>query len=285
MTRSADRKMIEEKNVPPRTLWTWQVLSSLILASSLAAAQTPADQKTSVPPPPTPPQPVQLELPSVDLKSLPRNLFQDQKTFWTTPFHMTTHEWQWTVPLAFVGAGLLASDTAIEKHVPTNPSTVSHAASASNAGLAAMAGIGGGMFLWGNLAHDDEKREAGFLSGEAGIDAFLDTEGFKSVFGRDRPLTGDGRGRFFQGGNSFPSQHAAISWAIASVIAHEYPGPMTQVLAYGFAGGISAARFAGQKHFASDVVVGSALGWYIGRQVFRSHSQYSDADIAKFGDR
>ena len=216
------------------------LLAAVISASVLTHAQTPVDKKVL---------PLQSEIQSLEplpesiaLKSLPRNLFQDQKYFWSTPFHMSLREWQWTVPLAFAGAGLLASDTAIEKHVPTNPSTVSHAASASNAGLAAMAGIGGGMFLWGNLAHDDEKREAGFLSGEAGIDAFLDTEGFKSVFGRDRPLTGDGRGRFFQGGNSFPSQHAAISWAIASVIAHEYPGPMTQVLAYGFAGGISAGR-------------------------------------------
>jgi len=29
--------------------------------------------------------------------------------------------------------------------------------------------------------------------------------------------------------------------------------------------------------------VGSALGWYTGRQVFRSHSHYSDAEIAKWG--
>ena len=31
------------------------------------------------------------------------------------------------------------------------------------------------------------------------------------------------------------------------------------------------------------MLVGSALGWYIGRQVFRSHSHYSDAEIAKWG--
>ena len=106
------------------------------------------------------------------------------------------------------------------------------------------------MFLWGHFTHNDQERETGLLSGEAGIDAFLDTEVFKYAFGRDRPFTGDGRGRFFQGGDSFPSQHAAISWAIASVIAHEYPGPLTQLLAYGAAGGISAARFVGQQHFA-----------------------------------
>ncbi|MFZ0418118.1 MAG: capsule assembly Wzi family protein [Candidatus Sulfotelmatobacter sp.] len=224
-----------------------------------------------------------MELPPVDLKSLPRNLFVDQKNFWSAPFHMSTADLQWAVPLAFAGAALVASDTAIEKHVPTDPSTVSHAVTASNAGLAAFAAVGGGMFVLGHFAHNDQERETGLLSGEAGIDAFLDTEVFKYAFGRDRPFTGNGRGQFFQGGDSFPSDHAAISWAIASVIAHEYPGPMTQLLAYGMAGGVSAARLVGQKHFASDVVVGSALGWYLGRQVFRSHSHYSDAEIAKWG--
>ncbi|HEY3618305.1 MAG TPA: capsule assembly Wzi family protein, partial [Candidatus Sulfotelmatobacter sp.] len=83
--------------------------------------------------------------------------------------------------------------------------------------------------------------------------------------------------------DSFPSAHATVSFAIASVIAHEYPGILTQVLAYGVAGGVGAARWAGQKHFVSDVVIGSALGWYLGRQVFNSHSHYSDAEIARYG--
>ena len=161
----------------------------------------------------------------------------------------------------------MASDTAIEKHVPTNPTTV-HAVTASNAGLGAMAGLGAGMFLWGHLTDNDQQRETGLLSGEAGIDALLDTEIFKYAFGRERPFTGSGKGHFFQGGTSLPSEHASISWAIASVIAHEYPGPLTQLLAYGGAGAVSAARFAGQKHFASDVVLGSALGWYLGSTGF-----------------
>jgi hypothetical protein len=67
------------------------------------------------------------------------------------------------------------------------------------------------------------------------------------------------------------------------VIAHEYPGFLTQFLAYGVAGGVTASRWAGQKHFASDVVIGSALGWYMGRQVFLSRSHYSNADVARYG--
>jgi membrane-associated phospholipid phosphatase len=263
---------------------SWLLLTVLSGCSLIAFAQTAAEQK---PIPAAPEKSVadasEFDLPPVDLKSLPRNLFLDQKNFWSTPFHMNSTEWQWTVPLAFAGAALVASDTAIEAHVTTNPTTVSHAVSASNAGLAAMAGAGAGMFLWGHLRNNDQMRETGLLSGEAGIDAFLDTEVFKYASGRERPFTGSGKGHFFQGGTSFPSEHASISWAIASVIAHEYPGPFTQLLAYGAAGGISAARVVGHQHFASEVVLGSALGWYLGRQVYRSHSHYSDADVATWG--
>jgi len=222
-------------------------------------------------------------LPPVRLESLPRNLFVDQKNLVTAPFRMTYSQWQWTVPIGFATAVFLASDTAIEGHVPTNPATVSRATTASNAGLAAFAGVGAGMYLWGYATNRDQPRETGLLSGEAAIDALIDTEALNYIFGRERPFTGDGRGRFFQGGTSFPSEHAAISWAIASVIAHEYPGVLTQVLAYGAATGVGAARIIGHKHFATDVLVGSALGWYLGREVFRAHSRYSSAEIARFG--
>jgi membrane-associated phospholipid phosphatase len=242
----------------------------------------------TAPPPPRPePQPAitLLDAPSrsASLKSMPRNLFIDQKDFWLTPFRMTKPQWRLVVPLTFVGAGLLGVDTAVERHVPTSSSSISRYSNVANAGVAALVGVGGGMFLWGHLTDNEVARETGVLSGEAAINAIIDTTVFKYAFERERPFTGDGRGRFFQGGTSFPSQHSAISWAVASVIAHEYPGPATQILAYGVAGAVSAARVAGQKHFLSDALVGSALGWYIGRQVYRSHSEYSSADVAKFG--
>jgi membrane-associated phospholipid phosphatase len=259
------------------------IVGTVIVCCLGARAQSPSQQTYPAPPADDQAKSIDFSPRPLRLTSLPRNLFQDQKSFWLTPLHMTKREWQWTVPLAFAGAVLLGSDTAIEKRVPTSPSTVSHAVTASNAGLAVFVGAGAGMFLWGNFGHNDERRETGLLSGEAAIDAFLDTEALKYATGRDRPFVGDDRGRFFKAGDSFPSLHANVSWAVASVIAHEYPGPMTQLLAYGLAGGVSAARMAGQKHFATDVLVGSALGWYTGRQVFRSHSQYSWSDIARYG--
>ena len=164
-------------------------MAALIFGCTLIArAQTQGDEEgTPAPSPQSEEKSRDFSLRPVNLKSLPGNLFMDQKNFWSVPFHMKESEWRWTVPIGFAGAALVASDTAIERHVPTSPTTVSHATTASNAGLGAMAGVGAGMFLWGHLAHNDQQRETGLLSGEAAIDAFLDTTAFKYATGRDRP--------------------------------------------------------------------------------------------------
>jgi hypothetical protein len=85
--------------VPSWRLAALVVVCSLSACSLLAYAQTPADQ-TNTPAPPPNPDVLSPESPlgPVRLKSLPRNLFLDQKSFWTTPFHMTRAEWEWTVP-------------------------------------------------------------------------------------------------------------------------------------------------------------------------------------------
>ncbi len=219
----------------------------------------------------------------VALKSLPRNILQDQQALFTMPFRMSERQWALTVPLSMLAVGLVASDTAVEGHVTKTPATFSHATTFSDAGVATLIGVGGGMYLWGTLAKNEHQRETGFLSGEAAIDAYLDTTLIKSIAGRERPFTGNGRGSFFSGGSSFPSQHSAVSWAIASVIAHEYPGPMTKFLSYGIAGAVSAARVEGHDHFLSDTVIGGAIGWYLGRQVYRARSSDADIDVHKWG--
>jgi membrane-associated phospholipid phosphatase len=56
------------------------------------------------------------------------------------------------------------------------------------------------------------------------------------------------------------------------VIANEYKHRRAvQIAAYGVATAVSVARFTGQKHYLSDVVAGSALGFAIGRYVYSAH--------------
>jgi len=260
------------------------LLAALILGwSGFACAQEPSKDQTPAASSPANAGAKQFSPGPVDLKSLPKNLFLDQKQFWTAPIHMSEKQWEWAIPSVLVGGLFIKADQTLENHVPTNKSTVSHAGTASNAGVAVLTAAGAGLFLLGHIQDNDQRRETGILAGEAAIGALVDTEVFKYAAGRERPFTGTSPGRFFVGGDSFPSLHSSVSWAIASVIAHEYPGPLTQLLAYGTAGGVSAARWAGQKHFFSDVAIGAALGWYMGRQVYRSRSHYSDVDMARYG--
>jgi membrane-associated phospholipid phosphatase len=204
-----------------------------------------------------------LMLPFID------HLVQDQRSFWLAPAHFHKQDLEWIVPFAGVTAGFIQGDSWISKQVPLGE--VNRSKTFSNYATYSLIGAGAGSFLLGHIKNDDQMSETGLLSGEAAINSTAITYLFKDVSQRQRPYQGNGSGEFFQGGSSFPSEHAAIAWSIASVIAHEYPGTLTKILAYGLATGVSATRVTGQKHFPSDVIIGSALGWYFGRQVYRAH--------------
>jgi hypothetical protein len=88
---------------------------------------------------------------------------------------------------------------------------------------------------------------------------------------------------FFKSGNSFPSDHAAAAWSAATVIAHEYPGFITKTLAYGLATAVSASAVISKDHSPTDVLIGSALGWLVGRQIYRAHHN-PDLGGATVGD-
>ena len=98
----------------------------------------------------------------------------------------------------------------------------------------------------------------------------------KHVTQRSRPLSGKSRSDFWAGGSSFPSGHSIEAWSLATVIANEYHDrPLVQFASYGIAGAVSVARFTGEKHYLSDVLVGSAMGYGIGRYVYHAHHRKS----------
>jgi len=204
-------------------------------------------------------------------RNLVPNMLVDQKAFWTGPSQLRPDDVHWLVPLATFSSALIGSDTSIEKELPANSTLIQRSRNVSDFGLASLAGTAGAFYFWGRLTHDDHATETGLLSGEALANGILVSSLIQEATGRDRPLEGNGQGRFEQGGTSFPSDHAAAAWSLATVLAHEYPGPLTKLLAYGTASAVSVSRVTGRKHFPADVFMGSALGWYLGRQVYRTH--------------
>jgi membrane-associated phospholipid phosphatase len=200
-----------------------------------------------------------------------KNLASDQKSIWTSPIRLRWADGTWLFPLAAVTGGFFATDRAVPPALSGDPKKLNHYSNFSNYGVYSLVGAGGGLFLWSKFSHDDHQRETGILAGEAAIDSFAIDTTIKYAFARERPNQGQGLGNFFQHGVSFPSDHSALAWSIASVIAHEYPGPFTQIAAYGLATAVSASRVLGKQHFPSDMVVGAAIGWLIGRQTYRLH--------------
>jgi membrane-associated phospholipid phosphatase len=128
--------------------------------------------------------------------------------------------------------------------------------------------IAGGFYLSGVLTRQSKLRDTGLLGAEALVDGLIVSQVLKVATGRQRPLEGDGGGHFFHGGDAYPSGHTLESFALASVIAHQYHNNKAVViLAYGLATMVGASRFSARQHFASDIVAGGVIGWFVGRQV------------------
>jgi membrane-associated phospholipid phosphatase len=195
---------------------------------------------------------------------------RDQADIYTAPLHRS--EMKWVIGLPVVTAGLIAIDKHASGALPRNPSSAS--ADISDVGLFATAGAVGVLLIDGTTQGDSHALETGVLGAEAMANSGVVYAVLQLIAERERPLQGTGQGHFFQTrglDNSFPSGHTIITWTAASTIAHEYPKPWVEWLAYGTAAAVSVTRFTSLQHFPSDVVVGSTLGYLIGRRIFHAH--------------
>ena len=193
----------------------------------------------------------------------------DQKDIWTSPSQLRLSDTIWLVPVSGMTAGLFVTDASYSHTLTRNPSTISRNSNLSNAGVAALIAGAGSMWLLSYKTHNEHWRETGFLAGQAAINSLATIEAMKYSFGRLRPYQGNGDGNFFSGGTSFPSEHVAAAFAVAGVIAHEYPGPLTKLLAYGAATAVMYGRVHSLNHYRSDVFVGALIGNLAAAQVYK----------------
>lgn len=210
-----------------------------------------------------------------------KNVAFDQVHIWESPFKLRDSDATWAVPFGIVTGGLIATDHDLSKQL-AKPSRKSISDNIANAGLAGSIGVGAGIYALGAMTGDDHKRETGLLSGEAFVNATLVAEALKYAVGRQRPFEGNGFGHIGKGGSSFPSEHAIGTFAIATVVAHEYPNPFVQIGAYGIASAVAASRVTAGQHFPTDVFVGGAFGYLIGRKIYNDHHN-GELDGAEYG--
>ena len=213
-------------------------------------------------------------------RGLARNVYEDQKGIWSSPFRASKKDAKWWLGFGSATGVLIATDKWTSKQLPNTPDQISVAAAISRIGASySVFPAAIGFYAAGAIRKDDRLRETGLLGVEALANGALVYNVVKLTTLRERPTEGTGSGRFWKGavgigtgGSSFPSGHSTEIWALASVVAHEYPRPrVVPIVAYSLATTVMASRFAAQRHFASDVVVGAAIGWFIGDYVYRKH--------------
>lgn len=110
---------------------------------------------------------------------------------------------------------------------------------------------------------------------QAQIVTSIMTEGLKLAVGRTRPDSG----RY-----SFPSGHTSSTFANATVL-HRHFGWKVGLPAYGLATYVAASRLQENRHFASDVIFGAAVGIVAGRTVTvgRGRGAFAVAPVALRG--
>ncbi len=176
----------------------------------------------------------------------------------------------WELPIAAATGVLIATADGPVRRNPPSKSVSDATDTASNALLGAELTAAGLSYALGCATHRSGLQRAGLkaLAGAGyavGIDLAL-----KAMTNREYPDKWNGHGRFWGGGKSFPSGHAAAAWAVASVLAKSYPQRRwVRWTAYGVATAIPLLRVPARKHYPSDIVVGGTLGYVAGMQLAR----------------
>ena len=128
---------------------------------------------------------------------------------------------------------------------------------------------------------DDRMQNTGIISLQA-VAASLGVSAVgKYVVGRARPdenrgpweRVGEGHSR---PNSSFPSGHSAMAFAAVTPFAQEYDAPWL----YGVAALSSAGRVAGRKHWVSDVVAGSLIGYATGTWLWKGQRENAKSQFS-----
>lgn len=134
----------------------------------------------------------------------------------------------------------------------------------------------GAIYCLGEVMKKPDWRRTALLSLESLAISSVSVATLKFLVGRARPHAWEGSQSFHplstsQRFTSFPSGHASAAFSVAASIASETNSQTIDILAYSLATLAALSRVHDEAHWASDVLVGSAIGYFIGRGVVNLH--------------
>ncbi len=146
-------------------------------------------------------------------------------------------------------------------------------------GSSAFGLVAAGSYFLGVYYDNNNLKKVGLFTVTSAIAQSIVVLGVKDIFGRKRPIEGEGPYQFFNtGSHSFYSGHTSTAFALATVISETYKAdyPIVPWVAYGLAAVTAYGRVHGQNHWASDVIIGGVAGHLITKLTMNYLNKNSD---------
>jgi membrane-associated phospholipid phosphatase len=223
--------------------------------------------------------------------SLLDTTLEDAKLYFTSPLRWDEEDWLYFGgALAAIGAAH-SFDERVRDHFATGSKAILNGGEDKNSlrdaapTVALIAGTG----LYAAFIDDrDGYREAWSLI-EAGAFSGATAEALGYAVGRERPDATTSPNEFGKRGDSFPSLHTTVAFAVGTVFAEsgndEYRW-IRRIIGYGVAGATGYVRVSENVHWLSDSVAGAALGiatarFVLNRQEAQDHAALQFQPVKK----
>lgn len=197
----------------------------------------------------------------------------------SSPVRWDTADWITASLVVATTGAFISLDSEIEKLVQRNRTTttddIAKVAKPFGDGFYLVSGMGIAYGL-GSLIKNDKLKRVSLLSFESFAISGVLTTAIKSLAGRDRPPRTDGPydwdGLSIRD-NSFPSGHTTAAFAVATTLAEEFKdSAWIPPLSFGIAILTGLSRLNDDAHWASDVFLGGAIGYFTAKTVVKLHT-------------
>lgn len=216
-------------------------------------------------------------------KAFFKSLLTDSRDIVISPYRWNKYQWIAISGVVVVGAFFYSQDRNIQKVLQKNEHPILGSASTYGlepwgSGLYTLPALGL-LYGIGAIVKDDKARYTALKGGEGFLLAFITGQILKQITHRHRPYADNPSNPYLWDGpfkpisnSSFPSGHALIAFTVATVVATSYSQNIwVPLVSYSLAGLVAASRVYQNDHWFSDVFIGAALGFTIGKTIMNNH--------------
>lgn len=141
------------------------------------------------------------------------------------------------------------------------------------------------IYIYGISSKDTDVRNLGLRLAEGTVYSGTITLLGKFAFGRGRPLKYEDNTSFCPFSTeweqmSLPSGHTALSFAYSTIMASAYNNFLWKFSWFSLAALVGAARIYNNEHWFSDVLLGGAIGYFVGEFVNNHYTNNKDSALS-----